>query len=134
VEALDPRPMGTPSCNRSAQLKLAVSNRGGFRKLFLVGVDEERNIKWYAPRPPQSESVDAPVGDVDVPVGSAVRLEVNHDPGSVRVYALFSDEPLMSAEVERAIASLPPIGPLPEALPLARTDVLQRSILFDITP
>ena len=43
----------------------------------------------------------APDG-VDQQIGAAVKLGVNHDPGQVRIYALFSDAPVSTQEVEAA--------------------------------
>src|SRR5262249_28633820 len=94
------------------------------------------DVKWYAPRPPETASVAAPAG-VDVPLGAAIRLGVNHDPGKVRIYALFSDAPLAASEVEAAAERLRGEHALPsqrESLPLERTDVAQRSVLVDVLP
>jgi hypothetical protein len=126
----------TPQCTRASQLRLTVSNAGRFKYVFVVGLDDARAIKWYAPRPPATESVPAPAG-VDVPVGDAVRLGVNHDPGAVRIYAIFSDAPVSAPEIEAAVAQLEKVN-LPtaaaNALPLTRTDVVQRSVSIDVAP
>jgi hypothetical protein len=126
----------TPRCARASVLRLTVSNSGRFPYVFLVGVDDQWALKWYAPRPPAEVSIRAPDG-VDVPVGPAVRLGVNHDPGKVRIYALFSDAPLPSSEIEAAVEELRRLERRPsqeETLPLARGDVLQRSVLVDVQP
>lgn len=138
VQALDPKGPESPRCDRAAQLKLAVSNPGQFKQVFLVGMDGEHDLKWYAPRPPETVSVAAPIGEaVDVPVGASVRLAVNHRPGPMRIYALFSDQPVSVAEVEAAsqeLARKNVKAEAAEALPLKRTDVLQRSLLIDLQP
>jgi hypothetical protein len=139
VQALDPKGPAAPRCERSAQLKLAVSNPGGFQHLFLVGMDGEHDLKWYAPRPPETASVAAPkdTQGIDVPVGASVRLAVNHRAGPVRIYALFSDAPVTAAEVEAATQELEKQHVKAEAageLPLKRKDVLQRSLLIDVMP
>lgn len=126
----------TPHCARQNQLRLTVSNAGRFQRVFLVGLDDDWAPKWYAPRPPEIESVPAPDG-IDVPVGPAVRLGVNHDPGKVRIYALFSDAPVTTPEVEAAAERMRQQGKPPsqvEALPLMRTDVVQRSVVLDVEP
>jgi hypothetical protein len=126
----------TPRCARAAQLRLTVSNGGRFQRVFLVGLDDALELKWYAPRPPEAASVPAPAG-VDVPLGAAVRLGVNHDPGKVRIYALFSDAPLTAAEVEAAADRLRVAHVRPserEALPLERADVVQKSVVVDVLP
>jgi hypothetical protein len=126
----------TPRCSRAAQLKITVSNGGRFARVFLVGVDDELNLKWYAPRPPELASVPAPAG-VDQPIGGAVRLGVNHDPGRVRIYALFSDAPVSAQEIEAAAETLGRQHRRPSelpALPLTRTDVVQKSVVVDVEP
>ena len=126
----------TPRCTRASQLKLTVSNGGGFGRVFLVGVDDQWNLKWYAPRPPEMASVPAPAG-VDQPVGAAVRVGVNHDPGKVRIYALFSDTPVSASEIEAAAAELGRAHKLPSAeaaLPLERGDVVQKSVVVNVEP
>lgn len=126
----------TPRCTRDSQLKLTVSNAGKFGRVFLVGLDDDWAPKWYAPRPPEIQSVTAPDG-VDVPVGPTVRLGVNHDPGKVRIYAVFSDAPVTSQEIEAAAEQLRQQGKTPsqvDALPLLRTDVVQKSVVIDVEP
>jgi hypothetical protein len=140
VQALDPKGTTPPACERGAHLKLAVSNPGKYAKVFLVGMDGEHDLKWYAPRPPETESVPAPgpaapEQTVDVPVGASVRLVVNHQPGPVRIYAIFSDKSVKAAEVQAAVAELADkkVRPIDaERLPLKRSDVLQRSLLIDV--
>ncbi len=137
VVPLEQKGTEPPRCDRSAQLKLAVSNPGSYKAVFLVGMDDDHAPKWYAPRPPSEESVPAPAGVQDTPVGAAVRLQVNHGPGRVRIFALFSDKPVRTPEVETAFDELAKrhvTAQEAEALPLRRPDVLQRSLLVDIAP
>ena len=124
----------TPRCERSTQLRLTVSNAGKFQRVYVVGFDDEFNPKWYAPRPPEQQSVTAPDG-VDQQIGAAVKLGINHDPGRVRIYALFSDAPVTTQEVEAAADRLREQGRKPsqiESLPLLRTDVVQKSLVLDV--
>lgn len=124
----------TPRCARTTQLRLTVSNAGKFKSVFVVGFDDEFNPKWYAPRPPEGQSVSAPDG-VDQQIGAAVKLGINHDPGKVRIYALFSDAPVSTQEVESAADRLREQGKKPsqiESLPLLRTDVIQKSLVLDV--
>ena len=122
-----------------------MSNPGKYARVFLVGVDAEHELKWYAPRPPETESVAAPdtskaaAETPDVPVGATIRLQVNHQNGPVRIYALFSDTPVRSSEVQVATRDLatrkvPVSSPEAEVLPLKRADVLQRSLVIDVGP
>jgi hypothetical protein len=124
----------TPRCARTTQLRLTVSNAGKFARVFVIGFDDEFNPKWYAPRPPEQQSVAAPDG-VDQQIGPAVKLGVNHDPGKVRIYALFSDAPVSAQEIEAAADRLREQGRKPsqiESLPLLRTDVIQKSLVLDV--
>ncbi|MDB4970991.1 MAG: hypothetical protein JWN44_6680 [Myxococcales bacterium] len=126
----------TPKCARATQLRLTLSNSGKFQRVFVVGFDDDWSPKWYAPRPPELQSVAAPDG-VDVPVGPAVKLGVNHEPGKVRIYALFSDAPVSAPEIEAAAERMRQQDKHPsgiEVLPLLRTDVLQKSVLVDVEP
>jgi hypothetical protein len=159
VLPLDSKGSQPPRCDRNAQLKLAVSNPGSYKSVFLVGMDDDHSPKWYAPKPtigepsgarrgapreavpsgvPETmESVPAPAGINDTPVGGAVKLGVNHGPGRVRIFALFSDKPVRAPEVESAVDELAKrhvSAQEAEALPLRRPDVLQRSLLVDIAP
>jgi hypothetical protein len=85
-------------------LRFAYTNKSKLSRLFLVGVNEEFKIKWYEPHPPRERSIRVKSGVIDRPLKRAVRLDVNHDPGLIRVYALFSAEPLTASEVTRAVA------------------------------
>jgi hypothetical protein len=137
VQALDAKGTLPPRCDRSSQLKLAVSNPGNYRSVFLVGMDDDHAPKWYAPTPPAAESVSAPAGVSETPVGGAVRIAVNHGPGRVRIFALFSDKPIRTPEVESAVDELAKrhvTAAEAAALPLHRADVLQRSLLVEIAP
>lgn len=136
VQPLESKGTQPPRCDRASQLKLAVSNPGSYKSVFLVGMDDDHAPKWYAPRPPLAESVPAPAGIQDQPVGGAVKIGVNHGPGRVRIFALFSDKPVRAPEVESAVDELAKrhvTAQEAEALPLRRPDVLQRSLLVDVT-
>ena len=127
-----PQPAVPPRCALDAQLKLAIGNAAGFQRVFLVGVDDAYDIKWYSPHPPETLSVEAPRGNL--PIGGAVRLSVHHAAGPLRLFALFSDAPLSSAEVQAAVRVLKTDGRRPSQsaelpLPVAIT---QRSLLVDV--
>ena len=126
----------TPRCARAAQLRLTVSNSGKFQRVFVVGFDDDWSPKWYAPRPPELQSVTAP-GGIDAPIGPPVKLGINHDPGKVRIYALFSDAPVSAPEIEAAAERMRQQEKHPsgiETLPLLRTDVVQKSVVVDVEP
>jgi hypothetical protein len=137
VRPLEDEPNATlPQCSAANLLKLTYTNRAGYEELFLVGVDEKYEVKWYEPRPPSTLSVPLTRG-VDQPIAGAIRLGVNHEAGPVRIFALFAHAPIAAREVEDAVAELKRsatnIREVPK-LPLSdRDDVLQRSVIFEVT-
>lgn len=125
-------------CSLAAALRLVVGNGGRFRHVFAVGLDDRAVIHWYLPRPPDVVSAVAPLGE-DRVLGAPVPLAPDHVAGKLRVYALFSDAPVSAQEVTAATAELkaqqrPWTVASLERLPLARNDVLQTSVLLDVTP
>jgi hypothetical protein len=69
--------------------------------LFVFGKTEQNELLWYTPTPaaPQSTKVAAAPNGGTLPFST--RLAVNHTPGRVRIYALFTDEPIALADVEK---------------------------------
>jgi hypothetical protein len=137
VTALDPAAV-PPRCPATAQLKLAATNHSRHTHLFLVGVDGDHAIKWYAPRPPEAQSiVFSPGPAADQPVGAAIRIGVNHRAGPLRIYGLFSDQPVSADEVRGAVSDLERrhVGiDRADQLPLGRQDVDAVSLLVEIAP
>ncbi|MCC6748166.1 MAG: hypothetical protein IT371_10935 [Deltaproteobacteria bacterium] len=124
-----------PSCALGAVLRLAYTNRSRLGHLFVVGLDERYALKWYAPAPPETQSLAVRPDAVDEPLARAVRLGVNHRAGLVRLFALFSARPLSARAVEqateRARHTRTPLAEL-RALPLPDTE--QRSLLVRLVP
>lgn len=122
------------SCSLASDLQLALGNKGGYRYVFLVGVQAGGSPRWYSPRPPAIESVNAPAaGDGEAMIGSAIHLRVNHEQGPLKIFALFSEHPLAMRDIEAAIArtkdqSLAEL----EALPLEGKDVAQRTVFMEV--
>jgi hypothetical protein len=122
-----------PRCGLAAQLKLAIVNPGGYARVFLVGVDDAYDLLWYEPHPPATESVPAIASG---PIGGAIKLQVNHAAGPLRIYGLFSDAPISAAAVTSAVERLKAEGRKPSAtptLPLEGVDG-QRSLLVELEP
>jgi hypothetical protein len=123
------------TCGTGDVMKFAYTNGGPCRHLFLFGVDEKMEIKWYEPHPPQTSSVAVRGKAVDEPLPRAVRLSVNHTPGDLRVFAVFSMRPITTAEVQQAVARAradkTPWSAL-QTLPLEGTE--QRSMLLRLAP
>ncbi|MBW2733420.1 MAG: hypothetical protein JRH20_13615, partial [Deltaproteobacteria bacterium] len=129
VHELRDVPVG--SCSLGATLKFAITNRSELRYLFLVGVDARHEALWYRPMPPRTESFFVAKKIVDKPLERAVRLEINHQRGKLRVYALFSSHPLEAKVVQEAIAksSKSALSTL-KFLPI--NNIEQRSILIEL--
>ena len=123
-------------CSPRAELRLFVSNGGRFRHVFAVGLDDRFVLHWYAPRPPDVVSAVAPTVSAarELPLGAAVAL-ADHVPGPLRVFALFTDAPLSAQELTAATTELKLQQRAPstlQSLPLARSDVLQKSVLLNL--
>lgn len=124
-----------PSCQVQDILRFAYTNRSKLGFLFLIGLDERYEIKWYEPHPPQETSIPVQQNAVDRPLSRAVRLNVNHGPGQVRLFAVFSDKPLQAAQIKQAVARVrtarTPLARL-QVLPIEETE--QRSLLVKLAP
>ncbi|MCA9668622.1 MAG: hypothetical protein KC503_23680 [Myxococcales bacterium] len=120
------------SCALAGVLKLAYTNRSKLAHVFIVGVDAKHRPMWYVPTPRTGLSVRAEQGAVDKALARTVRLEVNHQAGALRIFALFSQKPLALADVEAAIAKTKgqDLASL-ELLPLDDTE--QRSLLVTLS-
>jgi hypothetical protein len=77
------------------------------RYLTLVGVQSD-GLRWYYPGygDDEQQSVGIESGVVDEPLGDGIRLSVHHRPGALRIYALFSPEPLAKQAVARELEAL----------------------------
>lgn len=97
-------PFGLLSCPIDAQLKLAYANPSDkLRWAAFFGVDQTGRINWYGPTPADIDPVRVTKADELSPVGHAIRLDVNHQPGKVRVVGVFADEPVDFPRLRRMI-------------------------------
>jgi|GEM_PF-1442796 hypothetical protein len=121
------------TCDLNQVLRFAYSNRGKSRYLYLLGVDEKFQPYWYAPAPPETRSIAIAKDVNDGALERAVKLEVNHHAGLLRIFALFSEEPLEAATIEKALAEAKDAkGSLKglDRLPIA--NIAQRSLLLGL--
>jgi hypothetical protein len=82
-------------CPRDAELKLAYRNRSSqLTHAAFFGVDRSGTLYWYGPTPAAPEPVAVQSADELLPVGETIRLAVNHEPGDIRVHAVFSTRPI----------------------------------------
>jgi hypothetical protein len=137
IVGLVPAAQGDPlsSCRVKDILRFAYTNRSNLGYLFLVGLDEKYRVKWYEPHPPVRSSIPLEQNSVDKPLTRAVRLRVNHTEGQLRIFAIFSEKPLLMAHVKKAVATAReakrPLTAL-TTLPLEQTE--QRSLLVKLEP
>ena len=83
------------TCPRGAELKLAYRNRSPkLTHAAFFGVGRNGTLYWYGPTPAAPEPVAVQSADELVPVGETIRLAVNHEPGDIRVHAVFSTRPI----------------------------------------
>jgi hypothetical protein len=88
-------PFGLLGCPLDAEIKLAYKNSSPkLHYAAFFGVDQTGKILWYGPTPADPGAVGVDQTSELSPVGEAIRLEVNHEPGGVRVFGLFSPEPV----------------------------------------
>ena len=93
------RPRVTPhhpdaECLLSDRLQMMITHTAGYKHLLVIGhlrtAGGEDRMLWYYPVPPTGRSGAAP-GDTEyAPLGQAVDLAVNHEPGQARILAVFS--------------------------------------------
>ena len=89
----------------------AAAFEGGPRSLTVFGLDAEGELLYYAPTPASAELPTLELGAGWTALPMSVRLEVNHEPGQVRVFALLSEREPSLAMLDswaRALADAPP--------------------------
>lgn len=88
-------PFGVVSCPKNAELKLAyVTHDATWSYVAAFGVDAQGQVHWYGPTPVAPRAIEARRALTPAPLGESILLSVNHQPGPVRVHAVFSSEPL----------------------------------------
>ena len=96
-------PFGLLTCPADAQIKLAYKNQSPeLRYAAFFGVDQHGRIYWYGPTPADMNPVSVEESSQFEPFGESIRLQVNHEPGPVRVVGLFAGEPIDFPALERA--------------------------------
>jgi len=73
------------------------------RHLYLLGLDSRSEMLDYFPRPDESQSIAIEEALGPRAVARSIRLAQRHRPGTLWIYAVFSEEPLTRAEVHRKI-------------------------------
>lgn len=123
------------TCGLRDILRFAYTNRSELGYLFLVGLDEQYALKWYEPHPPDRQSIEVKPDVVDRPLPRAVRLNINHKQGLVRIFAIFSKTPLAANQVERSVRQIKRARqPLELVKDLPIEDTQQHSLLVRLSP
>lgn len=121
------------SCQLNQVLRFAYSNRSQRGFLYLLGIDEKYQPYWYAPAPPERQSVVIAKGVADQALERAVSLQVNHRPGLLRIFALFSERPLTAATIQKALSRVKDKkNSLAELSELPIANIAQRSLLLGL--
>jgi predicted anti-sigma-YlaC factor YlaD len=105
-EGASDAPLGALACDVGGELQVAYTLSAGHRARYAAffGVSEADELLWYGPSPAEPGPVAVTLSEGLSPVGQTIRLGVNHQPGMVRVFGLFSEEPLELARVQRWVA------------------------------
>jgi hypothetical protein len=104
----DEAPLGTLTCPQDAELQLAYSlakDAARLRYAAFFGIDERGAILWYGPSPASPGPLRVEASGELEPAGETLRLSVNHVPGMVHVFGLFSFMPLELAQLESLLRS-----------------------------
>ncbi len=112
----------------------ADSNGGN---LALFGIQNKGEIRWYYPEYGEEESIYIKGNKIDEPLGDGISLSVNHNPGLLRIVALFTKEPLSIKEIEAAAEALfKETGSIKSMEPLIFKDLdtppTQHSVMLEI--
>jgi hypothetical protein len=83
-------------------------SHGGFLSLF--GLDEEGHVNYYVPTPVDARPVVVDSGRW-APLPLSIRLEVNHRPGTLRLFALLSPLPPTVDQIDDIVTRLHRLAP-----------------------
>lgn len=86
--------LATVRCPIGAEIKLAVRNADAELRFVALFASQGQDLRWYGPTPVAPEPIAIHHGDAPLPVGETIRLDVNHEPGTVRVVGVFTEKPM----------------------------------------
>jgi hypothetical protein len=106
--------------------------------LALFGIQETGEVRWYYPDYGENKTFKIQGNRVDEPLEDGIDLSINHEPGWLRVVALFSERPVDVSAIESSISLLDKnkgneqnnLTPLPDAE--YGTQTIQYSVIVDI--
>ncbi len=98
--------LATVRCAVGQEIKLAVRNPDPrLRFAAFLGIADDHTLHWYGPSPASPAAFAAPTTSELKPVGETIRLDVNHEPGTVRVVGVFVEDPLDFLALEKWTAT-----------------------------
>lgn len=124
--------LATVQCGVDEEIKLAVKNPDErLRYAAFFGVADDNSLHWYGPSPAVTGAVSVPTSTELRPIGETIRLDVNHEPGTVRVIGMFAETPLDFAEVDEWTKTR--VNELRDGQPEFERGVVVRQT-FEVTP
>jgi hypothetical protein len=91
-------------CPLEGILKFVVTNPDDDnRYLLVIGQNQAGELRYYFPSPKEVKSYAIATSKTEQNFGEGVRLQINHQPEKVRIYALFSQEALELTEIGRLL-------------------------------
>ena len=99
-------------CRLDDELQLTLTHTAGFEQLLVLGLQEGARQEgarrtWYFPVPPDGRSGAVPRDVAQEPLGQAIRLAVNHRPGPLRLFAVFSHSTLQADQLLAWLETIP---------------------------
>lgn len=92
--------LATVRCAIDQEIKIAVRNPDErLRYAAFFGVSDS-GLYWYGPSPAAPAAIEVRASKELRPIGETIRLDVNHEPGTVRLVGVFAEEPLEFSELE----------------------------------
>jgi hypothetical protein len=112
------------TCPDDGLLAFSLTNLGARPShVFVIGVNRQGELRWYAPFDGAAASVRVEPDTVDAPVGVAAALAGMAREERVTLYALFSPVPLSAHELRARLSSAQRRGTLTSALERLPVDV-----------
>jgi hypothetical protein len=113
---------GVCALGDALQLTYAIADDAPYRYLFVFGLDEARTPLWYFPSPDERTSL-AVAGRGEHVLPDSIALAVNHRPGRVTIYGIFSSAPVSIEDVQ---------GWLSQSLPTERAGMFIDTVVLTL--
>lgn len=111
ITSLKKAPLGLLSCAQESDVQFAYNssqiNPNYLEHLAIFGVDSAGKLLWYGPSPVQQKPHKILPSASTTPLPPAIALNVNHNPGTIRVYGIFSQSPLTYDILNKMLMKIP---------------------------